>query len=151
MKTTSSIAIVLFAAAVVAVTSAGHLGGRPTTRRPRFLDQFAKKTMLESGSRVASEPECRFGLGWIYHGGNCYLITSYHEMYDNAVAACESVGAYMADVLSEDEENFLKSVLDAVNPKDGTDYFLGGTDVDGDGNMVWLSGKNIKISDSNIR
>ena len=101
--------------------------------------------MVEEGVRVASEPECRFGLGWIYHAGNCYIVTSYHETFDNAQAACESAGAYLADILSEDEETFLKGVLNAVNPKDGTDYFLGGTDLDADGNMLWLSGREKEL------
>ena len=50
-------------------------------------------------------------------------------------------GAYLADVLSKDENDFIKSVLNVINPKDGTDYWLGGLDADKNKGMQWISGK----------
>ena len=50
-------------------------------------------------------------------------------------------GAYLADVLSKDESDFIKSVLNVINPKDGTDYWLGGLDADKNKGMQWISGK----------
>ena len=47
----------------------------------------------------------------------------------------------MADVLSKDENDFIKSVLNVINPKDGTDYWLGGLDADKNKGMQWISGK----------
>ena len=66
---------------------------------------------------------------------------SYHESYLNAEERCNEHGAYLADVLDQAENDFIKSVLRAVNPKDGTDYWLGAMDIDRNKNMQWLSGK----------
>ena len=96
--------------------------------------------MLEEGARVAAAPECRFGPGWIYHDGFCYIISNYHAHFDEAQSLCGDQGAYLADVLTQAEGDWLKGVLGALNPQDGTDYFIGGTDMDGDGAMIWLSG-----------
>ena len=49
---------------------------------------------------------------------------SYHESYLNAEERCNEHGAYLADVLDQAENDFIKVVLRAVNPKDGTDYWL---------------------------
>ena len=51
------------------------------------------------------------------------LHCSYHETYLNAEERCNEHGAYLADVLDQAENDFIKSVLRAVNPKDGTDYW----------------------------
>ena len=111
------------------------------SRAPRFLDQFSTGFMMEDGARAAAAPECRDGLGWVYFNGHCYLFTSYHESYLNAEERCNEQGAYLADVLDQAENDFIKSVLRAVNPKDGTDYWLGAMDIDRDKDMQWLSGK----------
>ena len=74
------------------------------------------------------------------------------------------MGGYLADVVDGAENNFLKAVLNAVNPKvrevissyllcplfynpcpipytqDGTDYWLGGMDIDRNKGLQWLSG-----------
>mgnify|MGYP001187398648 CR=1 FL=1 len=90
-------------------------------------------------------PECG-GLGWVYHNGFCYMFTSYHVDFLRAEELCNEVGGYLADVLDNDENNWIKSVLNVINPKDGTDYWLGGLDADRDGdkqghNMYWMTGK----------
>ena len=54
-------------------------------------------------------------------------------------------GAYLADVLSKEENDFIKSVLNVINPKDGTDYWLGGLDADKNKGMQWISGDNLTL------
>ena len=44
--------------------------------------------MLEDGLLKAAAPECRFGLGWVYHKGFCYLFTSYHIDFLKAEELC---------------------------------------------------------------
>ena len=80
------------------------------------------------------------------------------------------MGGYLADVVDGAENNFLKAVLNAVNPKvrevissnflcplfyhqcpmsytqDGTDYWLGGMDIDRNKGLQWLSGGVAKYS-----
>ena len=75
-----------------------------------------------------------------------FSLSSYHETFLKAEEECNKVGGYLADVLDNDENNWIKSVLNVINPKDGTDYWLGGLDADRDGdkqghNMYWMTGK----------
>merc|ERR1711953_1312835 len=73
---------------------------------------------LEDGNMRGAAPECG-GLGWVYHNGHCYLFDSVHTPYLAAEEKCNEVGGYLADVLDGDENNFIKSVLNVINPKDG--------------------------------
>ena len=57
------------------------------------------------------------------------LHCSYHESYLAAEERCNEHGSYLADVLDQAENDFLKSVLRVVNPKDGTDYWYDTIDV----------------------
>ena len=56
-------------------------------------------------------------------------------------------GAYLADILDAAEANFIKTVLNAVNPKDGTDYWIGGMDIDRDKGLQWLTGAPMEFTD----
>ena len=108
----------------------------------REIDEFSKGMMKENGQMRAAAPECKGQLGWVYHKGFCYMFTSYHETFLKAEEECNKVGAYLADVLTEEENNFIKSVLNVINPKDGTDYWLGGLDADKNKGMQWMTGTN---------
>ena len=101
--------------------------------------------MMEDGKMRAAAPECKFGLGWVYFSGACYMFTSFHEDFMKAEELCNEHGAYLADVLTVEENNFIKSVLNVINPKDGTDYWLGGLDADKDRGLQWMTGKIISL------
>ena len=60
---------------------------------------------------------------------------------------CAANGAYLADVADEAEENWIKGILNAINPQDGTDYYLGGQDLDDGQGMHWLSGMEMNYND----
>ena len=57
------------------------------------------------------------------------------------------MGAYLADILNNDENNFIKGVLNAVNPRDGTDYFIGGLDNNRDKGLQWMTGMPMDFTD----
>ena len=99
---------------------------------------------------TAAAPQCTGSLGWVYNEGYCYMFTSYHVDYLKAEELCNQEGAYLADVLNQNENNFIKSVLNVVNPKDGTDYWLGGLDADRNNGLQWMTGnfKNLEKSSS---
>ena len=50
------------------------------------------------------------------------------------------MGGYLADVLTKGENDWIKSVLNVINPKDGTDYWIGGLDANKDKGMQWITG-----------
>ena len=99
--------------------------------------------MVEDGQTRAAAPECKGQMGWIYHKNFCYMFTSYHTPFLRAEEECNEVGGYLADVLTKEENDWIKSVLNVINPKDGTDYWLGGLDADKDKGMQWMTGKYI--------
>ena len=73
--------------------------------------------MLEDGALKAAAPECRFGPGWVYRDANCYLFTSYHEDFLKAEEICNEHGGYLADILTQKEGDWIKSVLKLINPQ----------------------------------
>jgi len=124
--------------------------------RPRFLDLYAKDYMVEDINDVltlnkrapnCATPEDPYALGWIYYDGNCYLFTSKHTPFDEAEKVCESKGAIMAEIYSKEEGDFIKSVLNIINPRDGTDYYLGGVDATKAKEIKWQSGANMTYKD----
>merc|ERR1719225_521284 len=112
------------ASALLLVAAASASSPPAVSPAPRLLDQFATGFMLEDGKQRAAAPECKDGLGWVYYNGHCYMFTSYQA-----------------------ESDFIKSVLTAVNPKDGKDYWIGGMDIDRDKGLQWLTGQPMAFTD----
>merc|ERR1719500_2132234 len=133
--------------AVLLLATASQAAGPPMTMRPRLLDQFATGHMMEDGVMREAAPECRGQLGWVYYNGHCYMFSSYHETFLKAEESCNQVGGYLADVQDAAEGDFIKSVLNVINPKDGTDYWLGGLDADKDTGLQWMSGMEMTFTD----
>ena len=75
------------------------------------------------------------------------LSCSYHVDYLRSEELCNEQGAYLADILDQAESDFIKTVLTAVNPKDGTDYWIGGMDADRDTGLQWLTGQPMTFTD----
>lgn len=101
---------------------------------------------MEDGQMRAAAPECRGQLGWVYFKGHCYMFTAYHTPFLKAEEECNRVGSYLADVLTVEENTFIKSVLAVINPKDGTDYWLGGLDADKNKGLQWMTGAPLEFS-----
>ena len=74
------------------------------------------------------------------------------------------MGGYLADVQDAAEGDFIKSVLNVINPEvylkngasthiltiitqDGTDYWLGGLDADKDTGLQWMSRMEMTFTD----
>ena len=49
----------------------------------------------------------------------------------------------LADITNAAENNYVKTVLKAVQAKDGTDYFIGGVDSERNTKFKWLNGKSL--------
>merc|ERR1711973_627614 len=124
------------------------LAGSPKELKPpRQIDEFSVEMMMEDGQMRAAAPECHGGLGWVYFKGYCYMFTSYHVDFLKAEELCNQEGAYLADILTAEEGNFIKYVLNVVNPKDGTDYWLGGLDFDKNKSLQWMTGAEMTFTD----
>jgi len=114
---------------------------------PRLLDSFSTAFMMEDGAMRGAAPECKDGLGWVYNNGHCYMFSSFHVDFLAAEELCNQQGAYLADILTKEESDFIKAVLNAVNPKDGTDYFIGGLDANRDKGLQWMTGEEMTFKD----
>ena len=88
----------------------------------------------------AAAPQCKGDLGWVYHKGFCYMFTSYHVDFLKAEELCNEHDSYLADILSNEENTFITNVLNQINPKDGTDYWIGGLDADRNKGLQWMTG-----------
>ena len=82
--------------------------------------------MVEDGQTRAAAPECRDALGWVYFDGHCYMFNSYHVNFAEAGKLCDEAGAFLTDLTSQTENDFIKATLKIINPKDGTNYWIGG-------------------------
>ena len=134
------VAAVCFSAAIADPMTAVQL-------QPRELDQFSTGFMIEDGKTRGAAPECKDELGWVYHNGFCYMFTSYHVTFLRAEELCNEVGGYLADVLDQPENDFIKNVLKVINPKDGTDYWMGGLDNNRDKELRWMTGEEMSFKD----
>ena len=96
--------------------------------------------MVEDGETKAAAPECKNGLGWVYNAGYCYMFTSFHVDFLEAEELCNMAGGYLTAITTAAENNFLKKVLGAINPRDGTDYWIGGLDDNRNKQLQWMTG-----------
>ena len=89
-----------------------HPGWQDETISAALLSTLSKELMLEEGRLVPANPSCKLllleiGL-WARHG---------HWTAEK--------GDYLTDILSEEENTFIKDILMVINPKNGTDFWAG--------------------------
>ena len=110
--------------------------------RPRVVDPLSRDLMLEEGRLVPAAPMCQDA--WFYSNGSCYWFSSTRKDFQPAMDSCAEKGAYLADILTSQENSFIKSVLMVINPKDGTDYWAGAQRGDG---FQWNTGAPMDFTD----
>ena len=97
--------------------------------------------MLEEGRLVPANPSCEEGLH--YHNTSCYWFSSTRMDFGKTMDSCAKKGAYLTDILSQEENSFIKDISMVINPKDGTDYWAGGEAKI----HRWISGANMTFTD----
>ena len=123
------------------VSLAALLGGLSTVSclRPRQLSPMAQELMVEEGRLVPANPSCEES--WHFHNSSCY---STRLDFEPAMESCAEKGAYLTDILSQEENKFIKDILMVINPKDGTDYWAGGVK---EGGLHWITGAPMAFTD----
>jgi len=115
---------------------------RPT----RHLDSSSSnELMLEDGVLVPANPSCEEN--WYYHNNSCYWFSTTRMDFHPAMESCAEKGAYLTDILSQEENTFLKDILMVINPKDGTDYWAGAMGLWPDHPHQWISGAPMVFTD----
>jgi len=90
--------------------------------------------------------------GWDLFQNSCYFFSARNNKpntFTKAVKACQEMDAYLVEIDSKDEDDFIieKAMSLASNDKDGLDYWMGAQDSDGDGIWNWAtSGKPLIYS-----
>ena len=115
---------------------------RVSSYRPRVVDPLSHSLMLEEGRMVPAAPMCQDN--WLYHNASCYWFSSTRKDFQPAMDSCAEKGAYLTDILSIEENTFIKSVLMVINPKDGTDYWAG---AQREGGFHWNTGAPMLFTD----
>ncbi|CAG5127969.1 unnamed protein product [Candidula unifasciata] len=77
--------------------------------------------------------------GWEHFNGNCYGYGDTPVSWTEAATICSVIGATLAEVDSEEENEFLVGLFDNVTSS--TRVWLGGTDILNEGNWVWVSNR----------
>merc|ERR1711963_730422 len=81
--------------------------------------------------------------GFQAHEQSCYSLVRHHETWGAAQAYCRAVGAYLAEVSNQQENDFIKAMVTATADKEP--LWLGGTDLFSEGNWVWA--RNLEVFD----
>lgn len=74
--------------------------------------------------------------------GNTYQYFNDELSWEEAKAACENMGGHLATITSEEEQRFIKSLIDNCT-KDY--YWLGGTDRETEGVWKWVTGEEFSF------
>ena len=105
--------------------------------RLRFVDPLS----TEDGRMVVAAPHCQDN--WFYYSGNCYWFSSTRKDFEPAMDSCAEMGAYLTDILSKEENSFVKDILMLINPRDKTDYWAGAQPSSG----LWGTGAEVGFTD----
>ncbi|MCD7828152.1 MAG: dockerin type I domain-containing protein [Clostridiales bacterium] len=74
--------------------------------------------------------------------GNYYLVVvdSTSDDWEKLEAYCESLGGHLVTITSEEENDFVTSLITAYS---GGYFWIGFTDKDSEGNWVWVTGETV--------
>ena len=80
---------------------------------------------------------------WQLFQGSCYFFTRQKKNIHDAQKFCQDSDAYVVEIESKDEDDFIIEVAlaNANGDNDGLDYWLG-AEKDQNGNWVWMSSGN---------
>ena len=70
---------------------------------------------------------------WNRHSGSCYKLSNKAAIFEVAVQSCQISGAYLVEIQSENENNFVASL-----PKTNMDLWIGYTDKVEEKKWVWI-------------
>ena len=80
--------------------------------------------------------------GWRNFGSSCYKSFTDRKSWKDAESVCESEGGHLASVHSQEENQFIEDIS-------GNYTWLGGTDVDTEGQWIWVDGSPFDWNASN--
>ncbi|XP_060592532.1 brevican core protein-like [Ruditapes philippinarum] len=106
-------------------SNSGYTGSNCETE----IEPTTTTTTTTTTSTTPQPPTCLEG--WLGFGSHCYKYFSTHVDWDTAKANCESLNAYLVEITSEDEEDFIDVELYS------SPVWIALSDVDTEGTFVW--------------
>ncbi|CAG2195259.1 COLEC12 [Mytilus edulis] len=95
-------------------------------------------TTLISDSEVRIyEPDCP--PHWDLFESNCYFVSQDQKSWHNAKVYCEEQQSMLVEVISENENNFLKGKAE----EDIAFYWIGATDIETEGVWIWDNSQTV--------
>ncbi|XP_063408183.1 C-type mannose receptor 2-like [Mytilus trossulus] len=88
-------------------------------------------TLISDSKWRIYEPDCP--PSWDLFEGNCYLVSQDQKYWHDSKVYCEEQQSMLVEVISENENNFLKGMAD----EDMAFYWIGATDIDTEGVWIW--------------
>lgn len=83
--------------------------------------------------------------GWRHHGGKCYTFINAPYTWFDARVACDAVGGRIAEIMSQPENAFITSMLQALNGSSSVcrNLWIGLEDFVVDGQFTWQGSKEV--------
>lgn len=128
------VAICAAAAVLIAVAAFFFLG------RSGADDTATQTIEATEATEMTEEPENVDLLDATEFNGNYYEVMNYGTDWLDAKAACEDRGGHLAIITSQEEEDFIESLIEANRSEDIYHYWLGATDEDVEGTWTWVDG-----------
>lgn len=111
------------------------IGGEPPSLRTLHWDEIPPH--VEAYFMISYEPDKITIPGATVWNGHSYKIIEQSLTWAEARTACEEMGGHLVDILSQEEEDFVESMIDA-----NTIYHIGGyCPLDDNTNWEWVTGE----------
>lgn len=99
------------------------------------LNELQKKIEALSGkSSIESCPD-----GWLNHGNSCYFFSRGKATWFDSLIECKERHAYLAEINSDSENDFLKGKVDALKDH----FWIGGTDIFKENHWIWITSQTL--------
>ncbi|VDH94800.1 low affinity immunoglobulin epsilon Fc receptor [Mytilus galloprovincialis] len=101
--------------------------------------EFLKDALMMKKSTVSLS--CQNG--WIQYETKCYFFSDSERSWNDAKIICENKDGMLAEVKSSCEKDFLKTTATAF----ALSFWLGGTDIQNEGDWIWTSSQTVVTFD----
>ncbi|XP_048749438.2 perlucin-like protein [Ostrea edulis] len=98
------------------------------------LKEEFSETITKLETMIKCKREC--SKGWKRYGQSCYMINKQSLSWSDAVESCRNLSAYLAEIDTKGENDFIQKMLKENNYFD--QVWLGGTDKTNETTWIWI-------------
>ncbi|CAG2199728.1 unnamed protein product [Mytilus edulis] len=127
----------------VIVPSSIACGSVCSAERTCCYASFDRKTKQCSLDQSCPQISLSCQIGWIQYETKCYFFSDSERTWNDAKIICENKDGMLAEVKSSCEKDFLKTTATAF----ALSFWLGGTDIQNEGDWIWASSQTVLTFD----